>query len=108
MRANGLGEPLPTADTSNRYALTTAQLVEYYSTGRSIDVEEPMHTVTSHDREAIVIAHIVKFKGNDLGQHPEQPLQTVTASAGEFAACHVCLAKAIGGDFGYWPLVETC
>ena len=106
VRANGLHEPLPTADASNRYALTTAQLVEYYGTGRSIDVEEPMHTVTSHDREAVVIAHIVKFKGNDLGQHPEQPLQTVTASAGEFAACHVYLAKATGGDFGYWPLVR--
>ena len=106
VRANGLHEPLPTADASNRYALTTAQLVEYYGTGRSIDVEEPMHTVTSHDREAVVMAHIVKFKGNDLGQHPEQPLQTVTASAGEFAACHVCLAKATGGDFGYWPLVR--
>ena len=106
VRANGLHEPLPTEDASNRYALTTAQLVEYYGTGRSIDVEEPMHTVTSHDREAIVMAHIVKFKGNDLGQHPEQPLQTVTASAGEFAACHVYLAKATGGDFGYWPLVR--
>ena len=106
VRANGLHEPLPTADASNRYALTTAQLVEYYGTGRSIDVEEPMHTVTSHDREAVVMAHIVKFKGNDLGQHPEQPLQTVTASAGEFAACHVYLAKATGGDFGYWPLVR--
>ena len=106
VRANGLHEPLPTADASNRYALTTAQLVEYYGAGRSIDVEEPMHTVTSHDREAIVMAHIVKFKGNDLGQHPEQPLQTVTASTGEFAACHVYLAKAAGGDFGYWPLVR--
>lgn len=106
VRANGLREPLPTADTSNRYALTTAQLVEYYSTGRSIDVEEPMHTVTSHDREAVVMAHIVKFKGNDLGQHPKYPLQTVTASAGEFAACHVYLAKATVGDWGRWPLVR--
>lgn len=106
VRANGLHEPLPTADTSNRYALTTAQLVEYYGTGRSIDVEEPMHTVTSHDREAVVMAHIVKFKGNNLGQHPEQPLQTVTASVGEFAACHVYLANVTGGDFGYWPLVR--
>lgn len=106
VRANGLREPLPTADASNRYALTTAQLVEYYSTGRSIDVEEPMHTVTSHDREAIVMAHIVKFKGNDLGQHPKYPLQTVTASAGEFAACHVYLAKATVGDWGRWPLVR--
>lgn len=106
VRANGLREPLPTADASNRYALTTAQLVEYYSTGRSIDVEEPMHTVTGHDREAIVMAHIVKFKGNDLGQHPKYPLQTVTASAGEFAACHVYLAKATVGDWGRWPLVR--
>lgn len=107
VRANELHKPLPTADASNRYALTTAQLVEYYSTGRGIDVEEPMHTVTSHDREAVAMAHIVKFKGNDLGQHPEQPLQTVTASAGEFAACHVYLAKATGDNFGRWPLVRN-
>lgn len=138
VRANGLHEPLPTADASNRYALTTAQLVEYYGTGRSIDVEEPMHTVTSHDREAVVsahiqkffggvigedakeplptvtsvdhnalcTAHIVEFKGQDIGQDPRKPLRTITASAGEFAACHVYLAKATGGDFGYWPLVR--
>ena len=37
VRANGMVSPLPTADTSNRYGLTTAQLVEYFGNGTPLD-----------------------------------------------------------------------
>lgn len=67
VRANGLRMPLPTVDASNRYGLTTAQLVEYFGNGQPIDVRKPMHTVTSHDREAIVCAHICKHYGGVIG-----------------------------------------
>lgn len=67
VRANGLRMPLPTVDASNRYGLTTAQLVEYFGNGQPIDVRKPMHTVTSHDREAIVCAHICKYYGGVRG-----------------------------------------
>lgn len=107
VRANGVNAPLPTADTSNRYGLTTANLVEYYSTGRPIDVAEPMHTATSHDREALSLAHIVEFKGQDIGQHPDKPLRTITASAGEFAACHVYIVRADGRDLIHWPEIRS-
>lgn len=107
VRANGVNAPLPTADTSNRYGLTTANLVEYYSTGRPIDVAEPMHTATSHDREALSLAHIVEFKGQDIGQHPDKPLRTITVSSGEFAACHVYIARADGRDLMYWPEIRS-
>ncbi len=140
-RVNGVSGPIPTVDTSNRYGLTCANLVEYFGNGVPLDVAEPMHTVTSHDREAVVSAHIqkyfdggykgcgdsaesplstvtamprhgvcaahvVEFKGQDIGQTPDKPLRTITASAGEFAACHVYLAKADGRDLMHWPEIQ--
>lgn len=106
-RVNGVSGPLPTVDASNRYGLTCANLVEYFGNGVPLDVAEPMHTVTSHDREAVVAAHVVEFKGRDIGQTPDKPLRTITASAGEFAACHVYLAKADGRDLMYWPEIRA-
>lgn len=107
VRASGLGAPINTVDASNRYGLTCANLVEYYTGGRPLDVREPMHTVTSHDREAVVAAHVVKFKGDNLGHGADEPMQTVTTSAGEFAACEAYLAKMHGGDeLVYWPLIR--
>lgn len=108
VRASGLGAPINTVDASNRYGLTCANLVEYYTGGRPLDVAEPMHTVTSHDREAVVATHVVKFKGDNLGQELGEPLQTVTASAGEFAVCKALLAKIReGDDLGYWPEIRA-
>ncbi len=116
VRASGLGAPINTVDASNRYGLTCANLVEYYTGGRPLDVAEPMHTVTSHDREAVVAAHVVKFKGDNVGTPPSEPLQTVTASAGKeracsggtFAVCKAYLAKIRSGDdLGHWPEIRA-
>lgn len=108
VRASGLGAPINTVDASNRYGLTCASLVEYYTGGRPLDVQDPMHTVTSHDREAVVAAHVVKFKGDNLGHGMMEPMQTVTTSAGEFALCKAHLAKMHSGDdLGYWPEIRA-
>lgn len=108
VRASGLGTPINTVDASNRYGLTCANLVEYYTGGRPLDVQDPMHTVTSHDREAVVAAHVVKFKGDDLGHGMSDPMQTVTTSAGEFAECVACMAKMHRGDnLGHWPEIRA-
>ena len=116
VRASGLGTPINTVDASNRYGLTCANLVEYYTGGRPLDVQAPMHTVTSHDREAVVAAHVVKFKGDNVGTPPSEPLQTVTASAGKeracsggtFAVCKAYLAKIRSGDdLGHWPEIRA-
>lgn len=108
VRASGLGAPINTVDASNRYGLTCANLVEYYTGGRPLDVAEPMHTVTSHDREAVVAAHVVKFKGDNLGHGAKEPMQTVTTSAGEFAVCKAYLAKIRSGDdLGHWPEIRA-
>ena len=118
VRASGLGGPINTVDASNRYGLTCANLVEYYTGGRPLDVKDPMHTVTSHDREAVVAAHVVKFKGDNLGSSPADPVQTVTASAGKdrscgggtFAVCKVHLVKIRPEDNGnlyHWPEIRA-
>lgn len=116
VRASGLGTPIHTVDASNRYGLTCANLVEYYTGGRPLDVQAPMHTVTSHDHEAVVAAHVVKFKGDNVGTPPSEPLQTVTASAGKeracsggtFAVCKAYLAKIRSGDdLGHWPEIRA-
>lgn len=107
VRASGLGSPINTVDASNRYGLTCANLVEYYTGGRPLDMADPMHTVTSHDREAVVAAHIVKFKGDNLGHGADEPMQTVTASAGEFAVCKAHLAKIRSGDdLSHWSEIR--
>lgn len=108
VRASGLGTPIHTVDASNRYGLTCANLVEYYTGGRPLDVQDPMHTVTSHEREAVVAAHVVKFKGDNLGHGADEPMQTVTTSAGEFAVCKAYLAKMRSGDdLGHWPEIRA-
>ena len=118
VRASGLGSPINTVDASNRYGLTCANLVEYYTGGRPLNVKDPMHTVTSHDREALVAAHVVKFKGTNTGSCPADPVQTVTASAGKdrscgggtFAVCKVHLCKIRPEDNGnlhHWPEIRT-
>lgn len=115
VRASGLGVPINTVDASNRYGLACANLVEYYTGGRPLDVTDPMHTVTSHDREAVVAAHVVKFKGDNLGSDPAEPMQTVTASAGRnracgggtFALCKVWLCKTRDSGLHRWPEVRA-
>lgn len=106
-RVNGLTEPVNTVDASNRYGLVTANLVEYFSTGRPIPLDEPMHTVTSHDREALTAVHIAEFKGRDKGQDTRDPLRTITAGGGEFGAVGTAIRKyAPGVDLGHWAEVR--
>ena len=108
VRASGLGGPINTVDASNRYGLTCANLVEYYTGGRPLDVKDPMHTVTSHDREALVAAHVVKFKRDEVGTSPMEPVPTQT-SCGVFAVCKVHLCKIRQEDNGnlhHWPEIR--
>lgn len=102
VRASGLGTPINTVDASNRYGLTCANLVEYYTGGRPLDVREPMHTVTSHDREAVVAAHIAKYYGGVVGENAEEPLPTVTA-IDHNAVCAAHVVKFKGDNLGTPP-----
>lgn len=100
VRASGLGSPINTVDGSNRYGLTCANLVEYYTGGRPLDIQDPMHTVTSHDREAVVAAHIAKYYGGVVGEKAVEPLPTVTA-IDHNAVCAAHVVKFKGNDLGH-------
>lgn len=105
-RAAGLDKPICTVDASNRYGLTCANLVEYYSAGRPLDAQEPMHTVTSHDREAVVAAHVVKYKRDEVGTRPSEPLPTQTAG-GVFGCCKAVLCKIGTSErLHHWPQIR--
>lgn len=109
VRASGLGGPINTVDASNRYGLTCANLVEYYTGGRPLDARDPMHTVTSHDREAVVAAHVVKFKRDEVGTSPMEPVPTQT-SGGVFAVCQVYMCKIRHEDnenLRHWPEIRA-
>lgn len=99
VRASGMNAPINTADTSNRYSLTCANLVEYYGNGNPLDISEPMHTVTAHDREALVSAHIQKYFGGVVGESAEEPLPTVT-TVDHNAVCAAHVAEFKGQDIG--------
>lgn len=99
-RASGLGAPINTVDASNRYGLTCANLVEYYTGGRPLDIQDPMHTVTSHDREAVIAAHIAKYYGGVIGEKADDPLPTVTA-IDHNAVCAAHVVKFKGDDLGH-------
>ncbi len=108
VRGQSVSEPLMTVDAANRYGLAVASLVEYFSTGRPLDVREPMHTATSHDREALVAAHIAEFKGQDKGQDARRPLRTITASIGEFGVVKTtCVNVENGVDLQRWCEVRN-
>lgn len=98
VRANGLEAPINTVDASNRYGFVSANLVEYYTGGRPLDISAPMHMVTSHDREALVAAQVAEFKGQDIGQDCRKPLRTITAGGGEFGIVRVTLNRTGGSS----------
>jgi DNA (cytosine-5)-methyltransferase 1 len=100
VRASGLGVPINTVDASNRYGLTCANLVEYYTGGRPLDIQDPMHTVTSHDREAVVAVHITKYYGGVVGEKVGEPLPTVTA-IDHNAVCAAHMVKFKGDNLGH-------
>lgn len=102
VRANGLTEPMPTVDASNRYGLTVAHLTEYYGNGNPLDLRDPMHTVTGHDREALTAVHLDKYYAGGYkgaGNDADEPVTTITAEPRQsLIAAHV--QKYFGGVVG--------
>ena len=97
-----MDRPILTVDGSNRYGMAAANLVEYYTGGRPLDVSMPLHTVTSHDREAVVSAHIQKYFGGVIGENADNPLPTVT-TVDHNAICAAHVVKFKGRELGQYP-----
>lgn len=99
-------DPMRTVTCHDREAVVSAHIQKFYGGVIGEDANEPLPTVTSVDHNALCAAHVVEFKGKDIGQEPRKPLRTITASAGEFAACEVYLAKMDSRDMGHWPKIR--
>lgn len=104
VRGQELERPLLTQDTSNRYALTAATLIQ---TGygeapgqspRAPGIEKPLGTIVSTGKHAVVTSHIIKMKGTNCGQKTDEPLQTITAGGLHFGEVRAFLLKYYGSD----------
>ena len=106
-RGQALDQPICTVDAANRYGVSAAYLVQYFSGDHSHSVEKPLATITTRDREGITLAHLAHFKGQDKGQSPLNPLMTVTARDGQFSDVRTMLVKWDGqSDLGRWGEVR--
>lgn len=102
VRGQGLNDAVMTVDSSNRYGLVCANLVEYYGNGNPLDVSQPMHTITARDREAVISAHIQKYFGGVIGEEASAPLPTIT-TADHNALCSAHVVKFKGQELGQHP-----
>lgn len=86
VRGQELTKPISTIDTTPRYGLNAAYLVQYFGgEGHFHSVEKPLATITTMEREGVTLAHLAHFKGKDKGQSLNDPLMTVTSRDGQFA-----------------------
>jgi DNA (cytosine-5)-methyltransferase 1 len=82
-RVQPLDEPLPTVDTSNRYALVEPYIIALnHGAGdeRSYSVDAPMPTITSVDAWGLCQPFIVNYNGTGVAHSIDEPLPAVTGN----------------------------
>lgn len=103
-------EPMHTATSHDREALTTAIMQPFHAGGyhgKGNSPERPVNTITSSGAQTLVCSHVAEFKGQDAGQSANDPLRTITAGGGEFAAVCTTVARyERGADMHHWPEVR--
>jgi len=81
-RSGGLDAPLPTQDTSNRFGIAAAAMVQNnggFFDGIGPGIEEPLGTITCDGRgHHGLIAAVGREFGNSVGQRVDGPVGTVT------------------------------
>lgn len=78
VRGLSLDEPIHTIDTSNRFALVSAFIVQNYKTSIGQPVNNPLNAITTVNKASLVTAFLIKYYGSDMGQTLDGPLHTVT------------------------------
>lgn len=96
VRGQKLTEPLMTVDTSPRYALSVAHVMQNYAggyKGAGTSADAPLGTVTAKDHNSLVTAHIMTMRNNTDGQRVDEPLTTVSCSGAHHAEVEAFLVK---------------
>lgn len=108
VRGQALTEPTLTVDASNRYGLTAAHIIKYYSGDNSSSCGEPLGTVTTHDRCGLVESHLCVLRNGEDCKPMNEPLPTVCTSAGHFAEIRTRLCKhPPENDLGHWAEIRS-
>jgi DNA (cytosine-5)-methyltransferase 1 len=103
-RVADIDEPLRTQSTENRFALVTAFLAQFNTTGNGKPnvghpATEPVSTITaSGTQQGIVASTIVKMRGDNVGQDADEPLHTISAGGTHHADVRAFLIKYYGTD----------
>ena len=78
-RGQDLRRPLQTVDTSNRYGLAAAMVVQLNNHCIGQDVRRPLHTITAGAGHfADVRAFLIKYYGDGCAHSVDKPLDTIT------------------------------
>jgi len=81
-RIRSLNDPLPTQDTSNRFALCQPYIVALnhgQDDCRSYSLDAPMPTITSVDAWGLVEPFLVRYNGTGAAVSVDEPMPTLTA-----------------------------
>lgn len=101
VRGQKVDNPLMTVDRSNRYALTSAYISQYYGggyTGSGSDLNAPTPTITAKDHNALITSHMIQLNNHCDGQSVNEPVNTVTAGAGHFGEVRSFLTPYYGNE----------
>ena len=80
-RVHSTEEPVPTLDTSNRYAVVQPFIMSIGQTSakdRSRTIDKPLPTVCTKQEHCLVSPILVEYYGNGKAHSVEKPLPTVT------------------------------
>lgn len=107
VRGQSLDKPIMTVDMSNRYGLTAAHIVKYYSGDNYSSVNDPLHTITVKERNALIESHLCVLRNNMDCKPLTEPLPTECTSGRHFAEIRTKIVKyAHGINLGYWTQVR--
>lgn len=91
--AKSPADPLPTADTSNRFGLVSAFLAKHYGGVVGHGPERPLGTITSVDHHSVVASHLSKYYGTNIGSDLKEPMPTVLGQGNHVAEVRAFLTR---------------
>lgn len=103
VRGQTVSEPIMTVDGSNRYALVTSFLQQYYDggyKGKGKSLEEPLPTITAIDHNSLCAAHLVQLNNHCDGRDITEPLPTITSGGEHIGEVQAFLVKYYGQGTG--------
>ncbi len=102
-RVLDIQEPIRTIVGTQKHALVSAFIHQYYDGGYKCDgrdVREPCPTVTGCGHNSLCTAHVVKLKGDNIGQECQEPLQTIMAGGRHYGEVCTFLTQFNNGCEG--------